>query len=97
MFEEFRIVSAGINGQHEPDTSRVMTVFGAPLILEVGNGVINPFHFDGYQDAPDKDQYLRDTRVGIAVKLATNVTRVQTLIIIQLSTLSRKWRRYRRL
>ena len=82
VFEEFRIVSAGVNGAHESDTSRLITSSGAPLILEVGTGIIDPVVFDGYQnaDAPDKDQYLRDTRIGIAVKLATNITRVQTLI-----------------
>ena len=92
VFEGFRLVNAGRNGQQESDTSTLINVQGAALaLLPNRSNSINPEEFDDYPDDgtnDEKDTYIRKIRPGIAVKIASGQTvdRVQAEITFNYPT-----------
>ena len=72
-FIKFRMMRAGVNGEQESDTSKIIQLQGSPNVIDAGQtNFITPLNFDHYpQNGTDleKQRFLRDERLALALEV----------------------------
>ena len=67
------LMRAGVNGEQESDTSKIIQILGNNNTMNPGElNFINPLHWDHYPSTgtdQEKKRFLRDERVAIAIEV----------------------------
>ena len=83
-FIQFRMMRAGVNGQQESDTSKIILLNGtANTVSASASNAIVPTDFDHYpQNGSDQDKkrFLRDERMAIAVEVDQNGSIIDKIV-----------------
>ena len=83
-FMSMSLMRAGVNGEQESDTSKIIQILGNNNNMNPGElNSINPFHWDHYPSTgtdQEKKRFLKDERVAIAIELDQNGSKIDKVI-----------------
>ena len=83
-FISMSLMRAGVNGEQESDTSKIIQILGNNNTMNPGElNSINPFHWDHYPSTgtdQEKKRFLKDERVAIAIELDQNGSKIDKVI-----------------
>ena len=83
-FISMSLMRAGVNGEQESDTSKIIQILGNNNTMNPGElNFINPFFWDHYPNNgtdQEKKRFLRDERVAIAIELDQNGSKIDKVI-----------------
>ena len=78
------LMRAGVNGEQESDTSKIIQILGNNNTMNPGElNLITPLHWDHYpSNGTDQEtkRFLRDERVAIAIELDQNGSKIDKVI-----------------
>ena len=83
-FISMSLMRAGVNGEQESDTSKIIQILGNNNTMNPGElNLITPLHWDHYpSNGTDQEtkRFLRDERVAIAIELDQNGSKIDKVI-----------------